>query len=226
MPSLKASALWLVQAAVMTAAAPANVPRMTTSIEGSSESALIPRVVGTVATIPARLPFLRETVESLLGNQTMPLDALVVVLPRVRGGHGGDVDTPRWLTDMGGQVTVIRTERDWGSAGKLLPVLAIHRQEVCGGKCEPWIRQPPLHRGELPARWGGTLRVDKDTRIITFDDDRVYEPWAVELLVRASLAQPDAAIGEPSSSPVFDRCNLVNASKWLCPWLGACCDVS
>jgi hypothetical protein len=148
-----------------------------------------PLVVGTLTTIPARLPWLHEAVESLC-NQTWQLDTLLLVYPLRTPDGTPTPPLPRRIA-RNPCVTVIQTAGDWGPVGKLLPAVLLHAPDRCK-TCGPWLT---ASQGEVPTRGGGTRRMERDSRVITFDDDRVYTPWTVELLVRASLALPDAVIG-------------------------------
>lgn len=153
----------------------------------------LPLVVGTMTTIPARFKWLNEAVESI-GTQTWPVDVLIIVHPYTQADGTPAPPLPPWVSTLK-WITVIRTDEDWGPVGKLLPALLLSAAGQHTAQCGKWIQSEPFSKGEVYTRSGRWRKVERHTRIISFDDDRVYSRWTVELLVRASLKVPDAAIG-------------------------------
>jgi hypothetical protein len=157
-------------------------------------------VVGTLGTTPARISLLNETLWSLV-TQTRKLDAVIVVYEQTIWLGEECPPPPKWLTEYGHGVTVLRPEEGWGPAGKLIPALAIAGSNTApaGGRkdscvdCGAWLSADPFASGGVQASGGPVL--GPDSHVITFDDDRVYEPWLVSLLLDASRSHPDAAVG-------------------------------
>ena len=126
-----------------------------------------PRVVVSLSTIPERLPFIQPTLESLLLHQTLPADAVYLVLPEHKFfGTSKDEKIeytfPDFLTSPPKGLIVSHPKYDYGPISKILPILSIEE--------------------------------DPSTRIIYVDDDVIYEPKLLELLVKASLSSENQVI--------------------------------
>lgn len=78
------------------------------------------RVLVTFTTLPSRIDRIRPMVESLR-RQTRRPDEVRLYLPPASVRERAPYTVPGWLAEAG--VTVVRTERDWGPATKLLPCL-------------------------------------------------------------------------------------------------------
>jgi len=79
-------------------------------------------VVVSLSTLPSRIGLIRPVLNSLL-DQEEPADEIVLVLPQASAREGG---APYEIApDLArcAAVTILRCERDWGPATKLIPVL-------------------------------------------------------------------------------------------------------
>ena len=119
------------------------------------------------------------------------LQAILVIVPFNSIRLGDNYTVPDWLEDYGHGVTVVRTQEDWGPAGKLIPAVAISMMPRAGpAAAGEWLHAPPYAQGKIRTRGGGLAKMTPRTRIITFDDDRIYKPWLVELYTIVSLRRP------------------------------------
>jgi glycosyltransferase involved in cell wall biosynthesis len=87
---------------------------------GATGGAPAGRVIVTFTTLPSRIEHLRPMVESLR-RQTRAPDEVRLYLPPASVRERASYVVPGWLAAAG--VTVVRAERDWGPATKLLPCL-------------------------------------------------------------------------------------------------------
>eukprot|EP00820_Chromera_velia_P014988 Cvel_25047.t2-p1 / transcript=Cvel_25047.t2 / gene=Cvel_25047 / organism=Chromera_velia_CCMP2878 / gene_product=hypothetical protein / transcript_product=hypothetical protein / location=Cvel_scaffold2785:9143-10569(+) / protein_length=308 / sequence_SO=supercontig / SO=protein_coding / is_pseudo=false len=130
-------------------------------------------VLGSLTTIPDRVPFLNETLFSLV-TQTVQLDAIVLTITKDGAQkQGPPVILPEWVL-LSPQIVVLETDKDWGPAKKLVPL---------------------LHEGSVVLKNGTSLVLGERDRVVTFDDDRIYAPWTVEVMLMYSLEFPDVVIG-------------------------------
>lgn len=167
----------------------------TTPPAGTPESPGELVVVGSLTTTPPRIKLLNETLWSLV-TQTRKLDAILVIVPFDSTRLGENYTMPDWLEEYGHGVIVIRTQEDWGPAGKLIPAVAISMMPRDGpAAAGEWLHAPPYSQGSIRTRGGGLAKMTPRTRIITFDDDRIYKPWLVELYTIVSLRRPDCIVG-------------------------------
>lgn len=119
------------------------------------------KVIVTLTTIPSRLKYLLSTLLSLL-NQSVKADEIVLSLPKssVREPSEGDpYKMDLMLTEFikKSNITVLRCEKDYGPATKLLGVLK---------------REKNLNLNE-----------DEESLIITVDDDKIYDKNTIEYLL-------------------------------------------
>lgn len=161
----------------------------------STEASIL--VVGSLTTTPPRIQLLNETLASLVA-QTRPLDAILVVIPFASSRLNKTYEIPGWLQSYGHGVTIIRTQEDWGPASKLVPTIGISLQPNAPAGFGDWLTSSSYARGEIQTTTGSLARLDGRTRIITFDDDRIYKPWLVEMYTLVSLNYPDVIIGADS----------------------------
>lgn len=112
------------------------------------------RVVITLTTMPPRLPYLNETLLSLL-DQHIQADAIYLNVPNRYLNYDKPIDIPSALSHL--PVIINRCE-DYGPATKLIPTLELER--------------------------------DPNTIIIAVDDDMIYKPTLLLLLLKRHFNNP------------------------------------
>ncbi|KAL7553405.1 hypothetical protein ACHAWF_016683 [Thalassiosira exigua] len=137
------------------------------------------RIVASMKTIPSRIRHIRPTIQSMLFNQTMPVDKLYLcvgagsigrygkkTIQRKTSGH----DVPGFIADWAGHglLKLLFPPEDLEPVDKLLHALILESANRSG----------PRH----------------NTRIIYMDDDVIYPPHLVESLYLASLHHPRSAV--------------------------------
>ena len=63
-------------------------------------------------------------------------------------------------------------------------MISTHPSPVAAGE---WLHAAPYAQGKIRTRGGGLAKMTARTRVITFDDDRIYQPWLVELYNGADI---------------------------------------
>jgi hypothetical protein len=132
-----------------------------------------PRVVVSLTTTPARLPFLEATLESLLLDQSLMPDTVYLVLPdknyytkETLEYDNDDESWPDFLDSLvqNTPLQVLKVTWDYGPVSKILYALEKETEE--------------------------------DTRIIYVNDDVLYSRTLVQGLVDASLQTPNAVVAK------------------------------
>ena len=121
------------------------------------------RVIASLTSLPDRIANLEPTIRSLL-DQTRPPDEIVVAIPQFSIREKVEYAVPDYLKKIP-RVRLLRCEKDWGPATKLIPII---QEELAAG------------RGE--------------TLIMVVDDDRIYPPDALEIFLHYHALLPDAAL--------------------------------
>lgn len=122
------------------------------------------RVVATMTTTPRRINFIEPALDGLL-QQSQPLDAVYLFVPKVFKRENTTYQIPKWLSALQQVAPTLQLRRceDWGPATHLLEVLKAER--------------------------------DPETAILQVDDDQRYGPLLLESLLRAMGPAPGRAIG-------------------------------
>ena len=122
-----------------------------------------PRVVVTLTTLPGRIHQIRRVLESLL-HQTLSADEIRVYTPTHSARERRAYATPPWLAAMAPRVRLVRIERDYGPATKVIPAV---RDGLANGD---------------------------DALLVVVDDDTLYPPRLLETFASWSRRFPDAAV--------------------------------
>lgn len=122
------------------------------------------KVIATTSTIPSRMDNLHFSIKSILGQSIKP-DEIVVALPSHSMREEKDYEIHEEIKAMSdsGVITLLHSEEDHGPATKLFPVL---KREMEAG-----------------------LSKDKESIIITFDDDKHYQRNAFENLLSSGAIE-------------------------------------
>ena len=137
----------------------------------SPPPSLVP-VVCTLSTMPGRVHHLKPMLDSTRAQTPRRPDRVYVCIPRrsvrTESAARAFYDVPAWLLaeDNPWRARVVRTERDWGPATKLLGVLT-------GAAAGDEFMRNPL------------------TRIVVLDDDWVYPSNAIAALLHAARCRDD-----------------------------------
>ena len=140
------------------------------------------KIIATLTTIPSRLFLLPLTVDTIL-KQTIKPDEIVISIPLKStrepiNKSDATKSDPYNITDeflhyiKANNITILRPEKDYGPATKILGVLEREHE-----------------------------RYDKENEpvIITFDDDKYYEPQCIQQLIDGHLKYPDCVIARKGS---------------------------
>ena len=122
-----------------------------------------PRVVVTLTTLPGRIHQIRNVLESLL-QQTLAADEIRVYTPTHSAREQRAYATPPWLAAMAPRVRLVRIEKDYGPATKVIPAV---RDGLANGD---------------------------DALLVVVDDDTLYPPRLLETFASWSRRFPDAVV--------------------------------
>ena len=122
-----------------------------------------PRVVVTLTTLPGRIHQIRKVLESLL-QQTLAADEIRVYTPTHSAREQRAYATPPWLAAMAPRVRLVRIEKDYGPATKVIPAV---RDGLANGD---------------------------DALLVVVDDDTLYPPRLLETFASWSRRFPDAVV--------------------------------
>ena len=150
------------------------------------------KIIATLTTIPERLINLRPTLQSIL-NQTLKPDEIILSIPpkstrnpKNQKLYLFDIDLITFIN--GNNIVIRKTKYDYGPATKLLGILE---------------RELPLKQEK-----------DKESLIITFDDDKYYDPNTIQVLVDGWKSHPDCVICRKGSCIKYsDKINNILISK-------------
>lgn len=86
-----------------------------------------------LTTLPSRMEHIRPTLQSLLQEQALCPDRVLLCLPRFSSREGCAYSRPSWLADFGERLTVVECEHDDGPGTKLLGCLPLleHQPPLC-----------------------------------------------------------------------------------------------
>ena len=140
------------------------------------------RIVVSLKTMPSRIPYIEETLISLLVHQSMQLDRLYLVLPQTKwflpsdnnkdnvninsNSNSNHYEIPAFLTHLAlkdTRVTILRPEYDYGPVDKM--VYALQREK---------------HQ--------------HNTNLIYLDDDVIYHRDLIKTLVTKGREYPDSVV--------------------------------
>lgn len=135
-------------------------------------------MIASVTTTPSRIARVDESISSIMRQHVVP-DEIVLCLPKEshrEPSEGDPYEIPENLKILSdsGQLTIIRTENDYGPATKLFGVL------------EREIDKP--------------YNLDNEPIIITFDDDKFYEPEAIDQMLNEYLIESGCVVCRKGSN--------------------------
>lgn len=136
------------------------------------------KVIASVTTIPSRIAGVDQSISSIMRQHVVP-DEIVLCLPKEshrEPSEGDPYEIPENIQTLvdHGRLTIIRTENDYGPATKLL--------------------------GVLEREMENTYNLDNEPLIITFDDDKYYEPEAIDQLLNANLIEAGCVVCRKGSN--------------------------
>tara|TARA_R100001510_G_scaffold10421_3_gene8003 strand:- start:2522 stop:3382 length:861 start_codon:yes stop_codon:yes gene_type:complete len=136
------------------------------------------KIIASVTTIPSRLAKADESISSIMRQHVSP-DEIVLCLPKesLREPSEGDpYELPDTIKNLqkSGRLTIIRTENDYGPATKLLGVLEREIEK--------------------------DYTLDNEPLIITFDDDKFYEPEAISQMLNPYLIESGCVVCRKGSN--------------------------
>ena len=190
------------------AALPASSRGRISSSAGSSASSsstysldflsVAPPVIVCLTTLPSRVHHIDKCLSSLKA-QSYPVHQILLVIPEESRREHTKYSVPdRVRKDA--IITVVRVEKDYGPATRLITAWASLGGSNAGGPDSPGGGHGHAHDSSAAgtsaaAASSSAAALSRDTLLITLDDDLIYHPDTVATLVRHALAHPDSAVG-------------------------------
>lgn len=137
-------------------------------------------LIVSMTTIPSRLINIDSTLVSILGQSLSP-DEIVIALPleSKRESQDGDpYNIPNFIEELGNndkniKITILRCKKDHGPLTKILPCIRREKDK------------------QLPK--------DKESLIVSIDDDKIYDKHMIEYLIAGWRRNPNCAIARKGS---------------------------